>query len=157
MPDYIETNNTFLNAIVNVHKLIQENQNVLELRDIFQYDELQLPQTPCVSIVFDNAGPEVMNIGDMGRCRALMNVNLIIYLYLETLDIGIETKEHIERMGILTEALFKKNNLYGLCHTEPMTINSVKLVGRRIANNEIYLAGQYDITVPQRFCAGDLG
>lgn len=151
MADFIDTGNTFKNAIVNVDKLLKEYQEQMNFRDIWLFDNQLIGATPCISIVFDNAIPQVMNIGLHGRCRALQTVNLLLYFYLETWEPGMDTLKHIEKMGELNSILFGHNNLYGLCHTEAMTITNVALGGRRLETNSIYLTGQFSISVPQRF------
>jgi hypothetical protein len=151
MSDFVKTGNTFVDAIVNVYKLLQYYQQELELNEIFQYDVMMIPQCPCASIVFDNSAPQVVNIGDRGRCRSVQNVHLLIYLYLESLELGNDTMPHIKRMGRLNDILFEHNDLLGLCHTEAMSVDSVTLGGRSL-DSDVYLVGQFNINVPQRFC-----
>lgn len=150
---FISTGLTFTDAITNVEKLINEKQSDLELRDIYNYDCMIIKKTPAVAIVFDSATPTPKTLGyALGKERcgcSIMYVNLILYLYLESLSIGSETFSHIARLSKLTEILYCNANLYKLC-TDPMVVNRTSLVGRRLAT-DIYLTGQTEITVPVRF------
>ena len=145
---FIKTDNEITDSIVNVCKLLDNNRNKLELNEIYNYDEMMIPRTPAISVVFDNALPVSKGLGN--RCN-LMNTNLIIYLYLEKLSLGRETLSHIERLGRLVKILYSQSSLYGLCHSEPMTITNATMAGRRLESN-LFLVGQVNITVPVRFC-----
>lgn len=148
MPDYLDQGDQFTNAVVNLEKLLQLHRNELELVDIFSYDEQLIPQTPCAAIVFERGNPVPKSLG--GRC-SLMNVDVSIFLYLESLSIGQQTIEHVGRFGMMTRILYKNNDLFGLCHSEHMIVNSAQMVGRRL-QSDVYLTGQIELSVPQRFC-----
>lgn len=152
MPDYLNPdNNPFENAIINLERLITDYETQLDLREIYNYDEQLIPEGISVAITFNTAQPQTTNINSQGGCRPVMNVNLYLYLYLESLQIGRETLDHVKRMGLLTTILYANNRLFGLCHSERMVINNVAMVARRL-QSDVFLAGQYDITVPIRFC-----
>lgn len=155
---FISTGNELTDAIANLEKLIKLNQNFLELRNIYNYDELLQINTPSLSIVFDNAIPEARGLGSaleggFGRpnkcCNSIMNINMVIYLYLETLSLGKETFEHIARLGNLTKIIYQNRGLFKLC-PDNITITRAALTGRRL-ESDVYLTGQVDLTVPIRF------
>jgi hypothetical protein len=145
----IESGNELADAITNLKKFAREHQNELELRDIFNYDELTLGQFPCLSIVFQSAIPIPKSLG--ARCN-LMNVNVSLFMYLESLNLGTQSLEHIARLGLLVKRLYENQRLYWLCHSEPMTITNSALVGRALTS-DLILTAQVDVTVPIRFCA----
>jgi len=157
MPTYTETDTLFTTAVANVVRVINENRDLLEIpRDIYDYDEMTPIDTPCAAVVFQEGHPTVVNIGNNGRCRAVMNIHLVVYYYMEALSLGQESINHVARLSRMAELFFKNNTLFGLCHTEPLVVNTASLIGRRL-ESDIYLTGEVDLTVPIRFCADGVG
>ena len=144
----IHTGNEVTDAVTNLQRLMKEFEGELELRDIFNYDELNIAQTPAVAIAFNSVKPLSRALGK--RCN-IMVVNLYLYLYLESLNLGNENFEHLSRLGDLVKILYEHDNLYNLSHSEPMIINSAALAGRALTN-DLFLCAQVDLTIPVRFC-----
>lgn len=151
--DYIKTGNEITDAISNVEKLVRANEAFLELRNIYNYDELYQIDTPSVAITFESATPEIRQLGhglgeNANRGCTILNVNLTLYLYLFALSLGDQEYEHIARLGNLTKILFNNSILYGLC-TDGMKVVRALKTGRRVGD-EIYLTGQIDLIIPVR-------
>lgn len=151
MPDFVDTGQEFTSAVATVKQLITLNQGPLELVDIFDYDEQVLPGTPCLSIVFERGQPIPKSLG---RSCNSMEIDLNLFLYLESLELGQQTTEHLGRLCYLVNLLYLNPRLYGLCVSEGMTITDARFVGRGL-RSDVYLVGQVTINLGVRFCAKD--
>jgi len=157
---YITTGAEITTVIANLEKLYEEHREELNLKNIYNYDEMRPSQEPALAIVFNNgtmtpmtlgwAIPESAALGGGSRCGcSVFFINITLFLYLESLNIGRDTFVHLGALNNMAKIAYKNAGLYGLC-TQPMLVTNVTLVGRRLATN-VYLTGQMDLTVPVRF------
>jgi len=155
---FVMTGDELTTAITNVQKLISEHQAEWKIKKIYNYDTQKLEQTPAMAIAFAGANyvPKSFGYGlgkELGTnfcgCN-LCTVNLILYLYFEEFVLGRDTYSFIGNLGEIAKIFYKNANLFKLCTAEPMTVNEVSLVGRRLLGN-IYWAGSISVSVPIRF------
>lgn len=143
-----DTGNEFVNVITTLHMLVQEKQTELELRQIYDYDCMLIGNLPALCIAFEAGAPKAMSLG---RDCSKLDITAHLYMYMSALDLGGNHMQHIGRLCDLTKHCWANGSLYGLCHSEPMTVALAELTGRRIQSG-VYLTGHIELLVPVRFC-----
>jgi hypothetical protein len=148
---YIKTGNAFTDVISNLNKLVTANSNDFSLREINSYDNMSPAGFPacCISFVDATFDPRTLGYALSARTKcSVYFINVSLYLYMESFVLGMDTFEHIQRLGSFVEMLLDELQLYGLC-TDPMKINRASLIARRLSN-DVALTGLVEITAPVR-------
>jgi hypothetical protein len=81
-----------------------------------------------------------------------MSMDITLYHYIESLDVGRETFSHLGRLGNMTLFLYQNRTLNGLCTSEPMQITQSSQGGRRL-KSDVFFVNKIDLIVPVRFCS----
>lgn len=148
--ELIKTGSEITDAVANLNQLINNYKDKLELRDIYNYDEMFQISTPSLAIVFVNAIPISKALGNM--CN-VMDVKVKLYMYLEALSLRQVHFSHLERLGLLVKILWNNRKLYNLCNGG-FKVESAQLIGRRLAS-DIFLTSEVELLLPIRFCGLD--
>jgi len=143
-----KSGNDLSDVITFLHTLIQEYRSYLELKELYAWDKLTIAGAPACCIAFDTASVSPTSLGhNCNEFRPQFN----IFLYFESLTPGMDTQPHLSRLYNLMRVIYDNSSLYNLCATNPVSIEGMDLVARRI-ESDVYLTGQLTIVTPIRFC-----
>lgn len=106
--------NLFENGVENIVKLIHENKSSIKvnLADIYD-DDILLPATPSVAVMFDSATPNLRAAHLTSRRRYTYDIRFDVWYYHSELNENVKRKHVTEIAWQLFEIFQINNTLHG--------------------------------------------